>query len=100
MIGAVFSPDGKRLITRAMGFPSKVWDVATWRHIMTLYNWIGGFSPNGKKASLQTGKEIIIIPLFPWKENEYPGNSGMPLEERIELYKRNCWEQLEETEEN
>ena len=34
---------------------------------------------------------LTLLSAFPWKDEDYPGDPSMPLEERIELYKREYW---------
>jgi WD40 repeat protein len=93
-----FSPDGKRLITVTRGERTRIWDVETGRELLT-FSYASNqyafarFSPCGRMVALTEGHNAVIIPSFPWKEEDYPGDETMSLEDRIELYKREFWEQ-------
>jgi WD40 repeat protein len=50
------------------------------------------FSRDGRQIIVATSKRALrVYEAFPWKEEDYPGDASMPLEERIELYKREYW---------
>jgi WD40 repeat protein len=98
-----FSLDSKRLAVATSDNAATLWDVETGREVLTLTghsNWVWAiaFSPDGKQ--LATGSldhTAILRPSFPWDENDYPGDDGMPLDERIELCKRRYWKEYLES---
>jgi hypothetical protein len=50
------------------------------------------FSRDGRQIIVATSKrDLKVYEAFPWKEEDYPGDASMPLEDRIELYKREYW---------
>ncbi len=95
-----FSPDGQRIVT-ACGIGDGtiyVWDAETGREIITLEGRPNSvkslsFSPEGKRIIVEYDNGAPIVwNAFPWQEKDYPGDSSLPFEERIELYKRDYWQ--------
>jgi WD40 repeat protein/tetratricopeptide (TPR) repeat protein/serine/threonine protein kinase len=99
MVGAVaFSPDDKRLFTASRNAVAKIWDVKTGRELLTFSSGMNrdpplAVSPDGRLIAIAQGHDAVILPAFPWREEDYPGDSSMSLQERIELYKRDYWKQ-------
>jgi len=72
-----------------------VWDVETGREILNLEGDLEGTScvaasPDGRRL-LMGGTGPRVWESFPWKEEEYPGLTGLALGERIQNYARNYW---------
>lgn len=93
-----FSPDGKRLVTASRNTVAKIWDVKTGRELITFSFAMCrdpslAISPDGRLIAVGQGHDAVILPAFPWREQDYPGDSSMSLDERIELYKRDHWKQ-------
>lgn len=101
VFSVAFSPDGKRIATGSWDKTARIWDAETGREILALKAHDGpvvcvAFSPDG--TSLATAGEMwdntaILWPSFSWNENDYPGDADTPLEDRIELYKREYWKE-------
>jgi len=94
MVGSVaFSPDGRRLLTASRNGKAKVWDVETGRELLELGYTMNreptlAVSHDGKTVALAVGHDAVILPSFPWSQDQYPGDSSMAFEHRLELYKR------------
>lgn len=98
----VFSPDGKRLFTASRNGISKIWDVQTGRELLAFGCILSRYpaiaiSSDGRRVALGDGHDAVILPSFPWREDDYPADSTPPLEQRIEQYKRNFWKQKLDT---
>jgi WD40 repeat protein len=89
-----FSQDGRRLVTGGRHGTVRFWDTKTGRELLILTKHTGhvmaaALSPDGTHlATAGYPKTAIVWPLFPWAPAEYPGAHDLPLEDRIELYKR------------
>jgi WD40 repeat protein len=92
-----FTPDGKRLFTACRNRTAKIWDVKSGRSLLELGAILNhdpsmAISSDGRFIALGVGHDAVIFPSFPWREDEYPGDSTMSLEHRVELYKRSFWQ--------
>jgi WD40 repeat protein len=92
-----FTPDGKRLFTACTYGTAKIWDVRSGRAILELRAILDRYpsmaiSSDGRFIAVGAGHDAVIFPSFPWREDEYPGDSSVSLEQRIELYKRSFWQ--------
>jgi len=93
-LSVAFSPDGKRLAKVRSDTTANIWNGESWEEHLTLKRqfgtgWSVAFSPDGKRlATISTDGSARIWPAYPWEEEDYPGDSTMSFEDRIELYKR------------
>jgi RNA polymerase sigma factor (sigma-70 family) len=109
----VFSPDGQRLVTAASGTDLYAnttrdmrvffWDVASGRQLLTLPAhdnavYAAAFSPDGKRLVTASGDNTARIwTAFPWRSNDYPGDSNVAFSSRIEEFKRHFWQSTNST---
>jgi WD40 repeat protein/serine/threonine protein kinase len=90
----VFTRDGRRLLTGGRDSTVRVWDAATGREVLMLTEHSGPVMAAAFSADeryLATGAHpstAILWPVFPWRDEDYPGSKSQPFEERVELYKR------------
>jgi WD40 repeat protein len=97
-----FHPDGNRIFSGGTNY-IRIWDVETGHELLTLdrltekpINTLSlyaiEFAPDGLALYTSgSSKDFVIWPCFPWRDSDYPGEPGTPLEERIKSYKRNYW---------
>jgi eukaryotic-like serine/threonine-protein kinase len=96
-----FSPGGKRLVTGSRDGTFKLWDTASNREILTLhdealavtglvYPGYAGFSADSLHLAVLTHPPVSprVLHAFPSEMMVYPGDESMPLQERIEAFKR------------
>lgn len=98
VLSLTFTGDGKRLASGSLDTSAKVWDVETGRLVLTLDEHTPcevrsvAFSPDATcLATASADGTAMLRSSFPWKEKQYPGTTDMPLDDRIELYKRSFW---------
>jgi WD40 repeat protein len=61
---AVFSPDGKRIVTASLDGTARIWDAATGKQLVVLrghtgYMYSAAFSPDGKRIVTASGDGIV-----------------------------------------
>lgn len=91
-----FTPDGNQLVTLSRDGTVKLWDIATGRELVTLFNLNQGivplgiaFDPEDRFIALATSdKKVEITGIFPSRVDGFGGSMDVPLEDRIELWKR------------
>ena len=100
-----FSPDSKRVATMSsITRPTSssrdhyltLWDTVSGHEVFALEHpgvvVCAAFSPDGKRlATFSTDQKIRIWDAFPWQSQESSGEARLPLEERLEKYKRQYW---------
>ena len=93
--GVKFAPTNERLATLSRDGTVKLWDVATGRELVTLFNLQQGAVPVGIyfarggrfAAAVTSDQKVVITDIFPWNSSVY-GQGTAPLESRVELWKR------------
>jgi hypothetical protein len=74
-------------------------DLETKREILSIKGHTGtikaiAFSPDGRILATGSADHTILLrDSFPWRKNELPGSDELSSAERMELYKRQYWEQ-------
>jgi WD40 repeat protein/tetratricopeptide (TPR) repeat protein len=96
--GLAFTPDGSRLAVATPGgeYLIRIWDVASQAEALLVEregdSTSIAMSPDGLLIAAGDRPTLKLFPAFPWKEEAYPGDADVPLQDRISLYSRQYWE--------
>ena len=96
-LDAVFSPDGKRILTRDdVGQTLRVWDLKgneVWSVQFENTPFQASWSPDGNSILVCEGNDIHLYRSIPWPELAQLGDADATLENRIAL-----WDKAQTTE--
>jgi Tol biopolymer transport system component len=60
VLSAVYSPNGRRILSASFDNTVKVWDGETGRVLRTLSGWSAAYSPDGRRILSVTGREVKV----------------------------------------
>jgi WD40 repeat protein/class 3 adenylate cyclase len=91
-----FSPDGTRLLTVSRDGTAKLWNVQNGRELLNVFDTGGKyelvtafFCKDGKHiGAITSDKQLLLADYFPAQLAKLPGSSALPIESRLELWKR------------
>ncbi len=104
-----FTADAERIVTASEDGTFKLWDCRDGRELLTLQDAAArtkgslrspdrlAFTPDGRRLFTLTEAPVLppaVLHAFPWELKNYPGDSEMPIQDRIEKYKRGYWGEL------
>jgi WD40 repeat protein len=96
VIAVGFSPDCKRLVTASIDNTVKIWGLDGGRELVTAISTTGkssllgaGFSGDGEAVCAVTSDGTMqVAEAFPWDDRIDPTLASVPIDERLELWKR------------
>lgn len=96
LLSGVFSPDGRRILTASFDNTAKLWDTDTGRELVTMFRtparidlMSAGFGGDGLRTFFTTSdRKLYELEAMPYLDSQYEGDPSVPLEVRVELWKR------------
>jgi WD40 repeat protein/tRNA A-37 threonylcarbamoyl transferase component Bud32 len=78
VVGVVWSPDGRRLVSASQDGTAKIWDISSGHELLTFGGaerqscWAVSFSPDGCRLAVSRGTTVRILDARPKPTEKYP----------------------------